>query len=167
MRLRIYNPEKKLIKQLGSFLQTFSGKKLDNLIGERQVLFTLNEADGELYFPDFFKHMVVAINKKFKNRSGKSGKGVFEASMIVSFEFLKKYGYVNRGSNMRNIRLTNKGSRRNIYHANGECSTSRAQAEAKSRSFDTLFNNYFRNVPTPRSTPTIGQPRGISPGLDE
>lgn len=170
MKISLFNPERRIRKQLGAFLRNYPLNKIAQAAektGIEDVVAPLQEQQGELYFPDFFKHMVLAIWEKISRRAGLGrSKGGFEVAMIIAFEFLKKYGYVNRGSVMRNIRLTNKGSRRNIYHADGQCSRSRAEAESKSSKFDTLFRQYFRSTPQPRSAPTIGQPAGISPNLD-
>lgn len=164
IKLKIYNPERKLQRQFNTFFQNYPLDRLETVAEQVGLhhLYIVEEADGGLYFPDLFKHMVVAIWKKLSRRSGMGRKkGVFEAAMIIAFEFLKQHRYVNRGSVMRNVRLTNKGSRRNIYHADGQCSRSRGEAESKSNMFDRLFMQYFRNS-EPRSTKTIGQPSGVA-----
>lgn len=135
-KIKIYSPEGTMQRRLNKFLISYKHNPSSVPDRTSDLLKSLQEQVNDYYFPELFKHMVVSIFQKSVSKTETD----FKDAINITFEFLKKNNYINRQSKIQNIRLTNKGNRREIYHAEGLCSGGRGQAKNKSSYFDQMLS---------------------------
>ena len=85
------------------------------------------EQEGVKPLPDIFKHMVLAIFNKGKNKTV----DWFKQSIMIAFDSLIDNGFID-GTNIKNMRLTPAGYERNLSHAR--------ERKTKSNKFDAAFD---------------------------
>lgn len=97
------------------------------LIAIEEEINVVLEQEGAGPLPDIFKHMVLAIFKKGRNKNEEW----FRQSIMIAFDSLLDNGYIE-GTNIKNMRLTPDGYRRNLQHAR--------EPKDKSQKFDAALD---------------------------